>query len=717
MRQYSPAVERRNTVVNALNEHELDAIYERYGFIRAKSNPFVRVYVTRRPFHFAEIVPLHDGVDTSVTQKGYQDANYATRVAHFANIDEARQHLFDTYFAPEDGRTRILTEHKRFVDEQSKMLHAQYRYVLPEFKRNAQDSEQGILDAIIDIIDRPGPQLVLVEAAAGFGKTCTAYELSRAIVEARTPRLPIMTELSRSRQARIFRYVLFDEIERSFPGLTYELVVSEVKTGRLPLIIDGFDELLSKAALVPTSAGGFDDVETMLDTISALLDGESKIVLNTRKTAIFAGDDFFRWLDSKANAFQLTRITLLPPTIHSWLGKDRAQRLARNGSPLCSLANPVILSFLRNLDDAKFDIVAADEERAITQYFEQLLDREQARQKLLISASRQREIFVDLSLRMAEFDITGESRDFIADLILSYNKDYLEEVRTLYPAAERPSIEDLARTLAGHALLDRVGRREVAVGFVNDFVLGVLFGDAFLLNTKRDWIPPDQHVSAAVTAFSARCASKREALLTRLEYYLDTARPEEQLLVEIQLRRVIGRTYSETTFDSISFTDISFVIPGGFRKCVFANCIFDRSKFTAKSFVECGFIACRFMECNFEGVMSENVGNWFRGCLSRGADIETLMAPVNSDAEPLGHEDEELELEIGVLQQFWPAGRASAQLVRAVRTLLLGLDKHRYAAVNRAIDRLRRKGLIDVNGDVSVLRVEQMAEIRRILGR
>ncbi|MBK7970292.1 MAG: hypothetical protein IPK08_15875 [Bacteroidetes bacterium] len=45
------------------------------------------------------------------------------------------------------------------------------------------------------------PVFVIIEAAAGFGKTCTAYELLKHFIENRSNLLPFFTELSKNREA------------------------------------------------------------------------------------------------------------------------------------------------------------------------------------------------------------------------------------------------------------------------------------------------------------------------------------------------------------------------------------------------------------------------------------------------------------------------------------------------------------------------------------
>lgn len=45
----------------------------------------------------------------------------------------------------------------------------------------------------------------------------------------------------------MFRYVLLDEIDRKFTTLSSDLVIAEIRNGNVPLVIDGFDELISRS--------------------------------------------------------------------------------------------------------------------------------------------------------------------------------------------------------------------------------------------------------------------------------------------------------------------------------------------------------------------------------------------------------------------------------------------------------------------------------------
>lgn len=147
-----------------------------------------------------------------------------------------------------------------------------------------------------------GAQLVILEAAAGYGKTCTSYAILKSMSEVdKLDYVPIFTELSKNRKAAVFRYVLLDEIDRKFSSLSSKLVISEIQGGKVPLIIDGFDELISRSNPSMKTDNNYDDedAQTMLDTIAELFQGDckTKMVLTSRKSAIFTGELFKEWIE------------------------------------------------------------------------------------------------------------------------------------------------------------------------------------------------------------------------------------------------------------------------------------------------------------------------------------------------------------------------------------------------------------------------------------
>ena len=75
-------------------------------------------------------------------------------------------------------------------------------------------------------------------------------------------------------------------------------------------------------------------------------------------------------------------------------------------------------------------------------YFEYLLNREQERQDLIIPYKDQMIIYENLAKMFLEFNITGDKRTFVKELIVEYNRSKLLYYRELSPTKQ--SIEELA---------------------------------------------------------------------------------------------------------------------------------------------------------------------------------------------------------------------------------------------------------------------------------
>ena len=195
----------------------------------------------------------------------------------------------------------MTNEYKKFCNNQTRRIvyedqsDIKYEYIPSGYYRNGKfENEITLVNSLYAELMSDQAKFIILEAAAGLGKTCTIYELLNALIlNKKDLTLPMVIELTNSRSAKIFRYALHDEIESSFPGLSLELVISEIKNGNILLIIDGFDELLTSQGDVEATEL-LDTQKTMLDTISELFGDSSKakVVLTSRKSSIITGELF-----------------------------------------------------------------------------------------------------------------------------------------------------------------------------------------------------------------------------------------------------------------------------------------------------------------------------------------------------------------------------------------------------------------------------------------
>jgi len=467
------------------NIEDIDRLYSSYGFETNSSHQNIRVYLYKKSRYYgAEIIPLKFD-DVTMGEAGrikneYSSIGFASTVRTISNLDEADAELFKSFFGYDATRTRLKRKYDQFITKQTRnLLGSQYEYIESPFEVfNTNQINDKIFPLIQKALTQSTSNLIIIEASAGYGKTCTAYELLNLLIKKELLQIPIFTELSRNRGAKIFRYILLDEIDLEFPSLNSELVIAEIQKGRIPLIIDGFDELLDKVTMSENEMNkSFEEVETMLDTIGSLLVDKAKVILTTRRTAIFNGLDFDNWLSKWEDKFSVTRISIKEPKIKDWLGENRFNVIKGNNVPIQYIANPVLLTYLKNINEEEFYQEISNPEILINHYFDKMLERERERQNLLISVDKQYEIFKNVVRLLLEFDITSESKEFFKEIIKDQNTKLLDYTRTLYTGLDRPTIDNLVDTLATHALLDRKGRDESQIGFINDFVLGIFIGE------------------------------------------------------------------------------------------------------------------------------------------------------------------------------------------------------------------------------------------------
>ena len=476
--------------MNKISIEKLDNLFKSYNYqISKKSDNKVRIYTLRYGmYHAAEIILLDEEFDASKIKEEYSSLGYATEVKKLTEGTEIEEYLFEGFFIKTPLGNELKNRYSQFVNRQLDNLPegSAYQYIKSSYdllyqnedgSLNENKSYGGVEDiSLIDKINQlisetDGALFIIIEAAAGFGKTCTANEVLNTFSSTDSKKLPFFTELSRNREARVFKHILLNEIDEQFPtGIKQNIVVEQISKGRIPLIIDGFDELISKES-------NKEEVESMLTTIVDLLKGNAKIIITSRKTAIFNSDEFLNSIYESNNKFALARFEIKEPTVQNWLSTERLDLIKTSNFPIEQISNPVLLAYLRNIPIEKLKeyLKFNTTDSIIDKYVDYLLKREQKRQNLKLNNETQLRIFRKLVRFMTEYDFTAESKDTIKDFIKEYNLKILRSSLKDYSADEKPSIEDLVETLSNHAFLDR--KPNGNIGIVNDFIFGLLVGE------------------------------------------------------------------------------------------------------------------------------------------------------------------------------------------------------------------------------------------------
>lgn len=704
------------------NIEKIISIYKNYGFEVNTEEPGILSFLYKKGRYFGvDLIPLNKTEETEeklkITQKKFSKLHYAVKTRELKAAYELEDELFKSFFSFASTLKRLKKKYHEFHKKQTKnLLGNEYEYIEGPYELydGENNTNTTLLKKVNLTLSKDTPQLIIIEAAAGYGKTCAAYEILNRMTNNDNELItPLFTELSKNRGAKIFRYILLDEIDLEFPTLNSDLVIHEIKNGRIPLIIDGFDELLDKVNISNMEeADAFEEIETMLNTIGNLLERNSKVILTTRKTAIFSGLEFDRWCHKWDNKFEITRLSLKEPRLKDWLGIERFDKIKEENIPIQYIANPVILSYLKNISTDEFDLQIKNPDLLIKQYFDRMLEREMERQNLIITVEKQYEIFKNVAKMLLEFDVTVESKDFFKEIIQDQNTKLLEYTRSLYSGYEKPTLENLVDTLATHALLDRKGRNESQIGFINDFVLGILIGE-IICETPISKIEKDYSfymLDLACTAYKVQNVKNKSSLWEKVNQVSHKLQPSSIFNYDITLKEQLTRNYSgltlyDSTYYNITFKDYS-IKETAFLNCYFKNCYFDSSIFKGVSFIDCTFDAC--------GVINEEF-------IDSSRNVSTVKC-IMKDCHIIEHynypppEEEHIfnVLELKILDKIFSISTTkSHHIINVIRSF----EKNQQKEITRSLESLEKRNFILIRGNHINFNINKISTIKSELGR
>lgn len=700
-----------------LDRRSLVEAYRKYGFSEQQSgNDYIAVFsIKTGHYHNADIVPLKDDIDVEGAFEQYKQLGYACQIKRYQSVEDAHKELFSGFFSIESTKERLRREYDNFTNAIVKIHSddAKYSFIQSTYHINDKPGESDLITEIKVRLSQKSPILFLIEAAAGFGKTCSAYELLNHIVSNDNDRVPLFSELSRNRQAKIFRYVLLDEIDRSFPLLSSSLVRNEIRNGNVPVILDGFDELLHESASEKNDSN-YEKTEPMLETISELLTDNAKIVLTTRRTAIFDGDDFHQWMTNHENDFEIVRIRIHEPRIEDWLPSERLKTISECGFPIRNISNPVLLAFLRCISDDDFNNVKSDPSQLVQKYFNSMLERERKRQDLLMSPEEQYDVLKKLADDMIELNYTSETRDYICSLILEHNQSKLESIRKLYTIDVRPTTDELVNKLASHALLDRAGSDSQGIGFVNEFVLGNFCAESIINDTSGEWVGDKRFIEPAIQSYLPRVEMDKQRLWHSLEFALEFMNGSDKIRFNNAL---INNMPMDMDGDSVERLHISNLCLGDnaiVKDTIFIDCTFSNSQFHYANMNNVTFINSSFFNCEiYDNDNDSNIQ--FLGCDSNNQ----LFKEVQSEDVQLVDDNDFSECDIYILEKFCPRGSVNFHKHRPIKGLCTQNGQYSHQEILSSISKLKRKDILITPDKRSFLELnmKNIAEIKLGLGR
>lgn len=672
-------------------------------------------------FRNVEIVGLKDTSgcrkEISRLENDYRASGWnSISTVFYATIEEAEKKLFDSFFYIEESRQRLREEYEDFCRLQTRKLKSQYSYIKCSYCSVEEETTTGLVNHVTENAGIPVARLTILEAAAGYGKTCTVYEILNQLVNRYPEKIPLFIELSKNRLANIFLYVLQNEINKKFTQLKDELVIQKIKEGKIPLIIDGFDELIQWKKSVDTEENPDEQSLTMLSTIADLLGEDSRawILLTSRRSAIFTGDIFEEWVSKKLGQdCVVERLQILKPSMEEWIGHDKYGCMCESRIAIGDISNPVLLIWIQNqsLDEVK--TLAKDEETILSMYFKMLLEREETRQLLNLSVQELYGIMERLAAKFVKYDIMSEDRDFIEELLYEILQDSLMKYRTEHrekydKEAGMLSGENYIGRLSNNSLLDRVSMMDNQIGFINEFVMGILSGDAVCDGFLQPSEFSEKFIDISVTAFASRGQKKREEYYNRIKDVLKETGGQCRLNSELSLLHKNQSNYEEEYFSGIHFQKYyRFDGVYKFKNCIFSSCIFDHCVINAEVFENVKFFNCQFFEVIVEGMAKECV---FLGC-SGCEELERIMD------DEITIRDQGDKYEKIILEQFWKPGYKAAELRRTYTALFKGVNPNENHNIEVALKSLLKKELVKELNICYEMNISKINEIKEILGR
>lgn len=678
-------------------DNETDALYEGYNYRLEESGDNYKVYYLKGSVYPGVDIlvssDMNDSDFTAIKQK-YSEAGYATSKVVYKDIKNLEDFLFIKFFKPNIAKKKFKFQYDSYTQKIMEQYASdsgvtpKYEYIevgfnwLHQFKHK--NGTKKIVDQLEELMTSNGARLIIVEAPAGFGKTSTAYEILKRLSEKDTPQRPFFMELGKDRDAPNFRYLLLSQIDRDFEEqFKHDFVIANIKNGRIPLIIDGFDELLSKDIDEGQKVVKFEKVETMLSTLSHLLTNQSKIILTTRKTAIFSGNQFLDWSQKQEDDgrhFVIDIFQLHDPTIEEWISEERQRLLP---ALIKKIINPVLLSYLRysSIEELKDSQDAQD---LIDKYFNSLYKRERERQELPLKVSEQKSVFQTLAAWFAGCDITADARSEIKDIFTTYCESIISDYVT-----KNLDERTLANKLTNHALLDR--KESGKVGFINDFVFGNLLAESFLgLEFTREMINTlsvsiaDKLIEAAMVWNSEKRCNLANKLLALSGLNTEVLFAIDRFLFSKILRKYDGLRFSNEVFESLSFDEEGIIINSTFTDCKFTGC--------DENFI-LGFKDCIFSNCEFDNNLNLEIGNnyFYPTIYAKQVDIceEEKEIPRNE------------QIDLDILKLFLRRG-ANEFRIRYISNIIESLKSdYDRKTLEKHIGRMESEGKIFTDGNLA----------------
>lgn len=183
------------------NSDEIISLYEKYGFeLEDNQNPEKYLVFSHRKGYFqnAEILLIDLDFDFHNLEAEYKASGFAVKINKYSSLDEIHSQLFSGFFLLPNNCKKLRQEYECYARKQTEKIgFCEYKFIPCRFVDDNNESRKNLIEYIYQRLFENGPQLIIVEAAAGFGKTSISYELIKELSADSKGTVPIITELSK----------------------------------------------------------------------------------------------------------------------------------------------------------------------------------------------------------------------------------------------------------------------------------------------------------------------------------------------------------------------------------------------------------------------------------------------------------------------------------------------------------------------------------------
>jgi WD40 repeat protein/nucleoside phosphorylase len=215
---------------------------------------------------------------------------------------------------------------------------------------------EDVLKTLTEILDSPHPRFALVLGDFGTGKTFLLHELARRLATQQHALVPVLIEMRSLQKHRSLKALIAQHFAAADLGrLEPDKFLSMLKSGRIALLFDGFDELALRVT--------YDQVMEHFNTLIEAVQGEAKVVITSRTQHFMTHQQVKRELGERAAALpgyrfiELARFSdkqvwrYLAMKLGSAAAADERMEILRDVHLLGLAENPRMLSFIVDLEE------------------------------------------------------------------------------------------------------------------------------------------------------------------------------------------------------------------------------------------------------------------------------------------------------------------------------------------------------------------------------